>query len=165
MNPVLLPQEIVSRFENRILDEYTAHYFYKNAANYCENVGYSQAASYFNDEAEHELVHAKGLEKFLTDWNVQPKLPAISSPVPFSGLVDIIDKAYEIEYNLLEDYNDDTLFFLEKRHLASFNFTSKYVDIQNESVAQYSTLLNKLELIDKENKNWLNDFQREELVF
>lgn len=165
MNPVLLPQEIVSRFENRILDEYTAHYFYKNAANYCENVGYSQAASYFNDEAEHELVHAKGLEKFLTDWNVQPKLPAISSPVPFSGLVDIIGKAYEIEYNLLEDYNDDTLFFLEKRHLASFNFTSKYVDIQNESVAQYSTLLNKLELIDKENKNWLNDFQREELVF
>lgn len=165
MNPVLLPQEIVSRFENRILDEYTAHYFYKNAANYCENVGYSQAASYFNDEAEHELVHAKGLQKFLTDWNVQPKLPAISSPVPFSGLVDIIDKAYEIEYNLLEDYNDDTLFFLEKRHLASFNFTSKYVDIQNESVAQYSTLLNKLELIDKENKNWLNDFQREELVF
>lgn len=165
MNPVVLPQEIVTRFESRLLDEYTAHYFYKNAANYCENVGYSQAASYFEDEAEHELVHAKGLQKFLTDWNVQPKLPALTSPVDFTGIVDIIDKSYEIEYNLLEDYNDDTLFTLEKRHLASFNFLSKYVDIQNESVAQYATLKNKLELIDKENKNWINDFQREELVF
>ena len=165
MKPVQLPKEIVSKLNERLNDEYVAHYFYRNASNYCENVGYTQGASYFKQESEHELVHALGLQKFMTDWNVQPTLLPVESPVAFSGLVDIIEKAYGIEYDLFSSYTDDSLEIFKQGHLATFNFLSGYVDIQNESLAQYSTLLNKLDLIDKENKNWLNDFQREELVF
>ena len=37
-------------------------------------------------------------------------------------------------------------------HPATFNFIQKYVDIQNDSVAEYSDLLNALQLVNIENK-------------
>jgi ferritin len=38
------------------------------------------------------------------------------------------------------------------QHPATFNFLQKYVTMQNESVAEFSDLLNALELIDINNR-------------
>jgi len=40
VSPISLPQNIVSTINERIGDEYTAHYFYRNAANWCREVNY-----------------------------------------------------------------------------------------------------------------------------
>lgn len=161
MTPKVLPSDIAALLFERLNDEYTAHYFYRNATNYCENIGYTEASGYFKKEAEDELTHAEGLQKYLTDWNVMPMLQPISQPLPFKGLVDIIEKAYTIEYDLYEAYEDISMAIFKKNDLCTFDFLSKYRTIQRESVAEYATLLNKLELINKTDKNWLNNFQQE----
>ncbi len=151
MNPKSLPAEIVEIFEKRIADEYTAHYTYRNAANWCRNVNYKKAAAYFEAEAASELDHAKGLQDYLTQWNILPQIPPVTVPNNFDSLVGIIDEAYDIEYKLLLNYSA-LQHALAATHPATFNFIQKYVDIQNESVGEYSDLLNALHLIDINNK-------------
>src|SRR5665811_151642 len=97
-----LPNDIASLLFDRLNDEYTAHYFYTNCKNYCENVGFTNASAYFKKEADDELIHAAGLQSYLTDWNVQPILKPLKTPEAVTGLVDILKKAYEIEYDLYE---------------------------------------------------------------
>ena len=150
-NPKILPAEIVEVFEKRLADEYTAHYTYRNAANWCRNANYKKAAAYFDGEAAEELEHAKGLQDYLTQWNILPQIPAVNVPNEFDSLVGIIDEAYDIEYKLLLNYSA-LQHALCDAHPATFNFIQKYVDIQNDSVGGYSDLLNALQLININNK-------------
>lgn len=149
--PKTLPADIIAVFEKRLADEYIAHYTYRNAANWCKNANYKKAAAYFEGEANEELEHAKGLQDYLTQWNVLPQIPAVTVPNEFESLVDIIDEAYDIEYKLLQNYSAFQHALCDV-HPATFNFIQKYVDIQNDSVAGYSDLLNALCLINIDNK-------------
>ena len=54
--PKSLPADIVAVFEKRIADEYTAHYTYRNAANWCRNANYKKATAYFEAEAASEAL-------------------------------------------------------------------------------------------------------------
>jgi ferritin len=150
-SPKTLPADIVAVFEKRLADEYIAHYTYRNAANWCRNANYKKAAAYFEGEAAEELEHAKGLQDYLTQWNILPQIPAVNVPNEFDSLVNIIDEAYDIEYKLLQSYSA-LQHALCDSHPATFNFIQKYVDIQNESVGAYSDLLNALMLINIDNK-------------
>jgi len=149
--PKSLPDDIVAVFEKRLADEYTAHYTYRNAANWCRNANYKKATAYFEAEAASELEHAKGLQDYLTQWNILPQIPAVVVPNEFDSLVGIIDEAYDIEYKLLQSYSA-LQHALCDTHPATFNFIQKYVDIQNEAVGEYSDLLNALMLININNK-------------
>ena len=151
MTPVALPAEIVKGLESRLKDEYTAHLIYRNAANWCKNANYKKAAAFFEAEAMDELEHAKSLQDYMTQWNILPQIPVCEVPNKITSLVHAINEAYVFEYNLLVSYselqND-----LDKTHPASFNFIQGFVNIQNESVAVFSDLLNALNLIDVNNR-------------
>lgn len=151
VTPVSLTDDIVSIFNERIGDEYTAHYFYRNAANWCRNANYKKATAFFDGEASSELEHAQGLQDYLTQWNLIPSIPSAPSNQSFTSLIDIINKAYNLEYGLFMKYSKDQQSLLGV-HPATFNFIQKYVDIQNDSVAEYSDLLNALQLVNIENK-------------
>lgn len=163
MKPNKLPNEVVSLLLPRLQDEMDAFYFYRSASNWCENVGYLNAAKYFANESEDELKHAKKIEKFLTDWNVMPSLPSIDQPeLKFKGLCDIFEQAYGIEYALYEDYEKTSKKIFDIGDLCAFDFLQEFRTIQMTSVAEYSTWLNKLELIDESNKFQLYLFEKEE---
>ena len=149
--PKTLADSSVKILTDRLRDEYAAHYFYRNATNWCAGIGYLKAAAFFTQEAENELDHAKGLQKYLVDWNVMPLLPSIKPNVTFTDLIDIINKAYMLEYALFESYNADSkeLFATD---LATFDFLTGYRTGQTQSVIEYSDLLNAAELIDINNK-------------
>ena len=151
MKPKSLPAEIVQAMEARLKDEYTAHYIYRNAANWCKNVNYPKAAAFFEAEAMDELEHAKSLQDYMTQWNILPQIPVSPVPNNFTSLIDIVNAAYSFEYGLLESYSA-LQNALDKTHPASFNFIQGFVNIQNESVAVFSDLLNALCLIDVNNK-------------
>lgn len=151
INPKKLPDAVSKVLNERIGDEYTAYFFYRNAANWCKNVNYKKAAAFFESEAAGELEHSKGLQDYLTQWNLYPNIPAAPTSHNFNSLVDIINQAYELEYNLLQKYSDDQK-ALVNLHPATFNFIMKYVDIQNGEVEEYSDLLNALQLVDIDNR-------------
>jgi len=151
VTPRTLPEEIESLLNTRLGDEYTAYYFYRNAANWCKNANYKKATAFFEAELAGELEHAEGIQNYLTQWNLIPRIPGAPTFFQFESLVDIINKAYELEYGLLEKYSKDQK-MLDAFHPATFNFIQKYVDIQNEEVSEYSDLLNALCLVDINNK-------------
>jgi ferritin len=149
--PNTLPGEVEKILNDRLGDEYTAYYFYRNAANWCKNANYKKAAAFFEAEATGELGHALGIQDYLTSWNLLPAIPAVDTQVPFTSLVDIINKAYDLEYALLQKYSDDQM-TLDKTHAATFNFIQGYVNIQVGEVTEYSDYLNALELVDVNNR-------------
>ena len=149
--PKTLADTSVKILTDRLGDEYTAHYFYRNATNWCAGIGYMKAAAFFAQEAENELDHAKGLQKYLVDWNVMPLLPSIKPNVTFSDLIDIINKAYALEYALFESYNRDSKQLFDT-DLTTFDFLTTYRTGQTESVIEYSDLLNAAELVNIDNK-------------
>jgi ferritin len=150
-SPKKLPDNVINMINERIGDEYTAYYFYTNATNWCKDKNYKKASAYFQAEAQNELEHSKGLQDYLTQWNIIPNLPQVPTNQTFETLIDIINKAYTLEYNLLMRYSKDQQSLLGI-HSATFNFIQKYVDIQNQSVEEYSDLLNALKLVNWENK-------------
>lgn len=149
--PKGLPEEIVAMLEARIGDEYKAHYTYRAAANWCKNANYKKAAAFFEAESSSELDHAKGLQDYLTQWNMMPAIPAVDPEREFSGLVDIVNQAYQMEYSLLMAYSKQQVELIDL-HPPTHNFIQKYVDVQNEAVGEYSDLLNALCLINPDNK-------------
>ena len=151
IDPICLDQSIVDVLTARLKDEYLAHYYYRNAANWCRNANYKKAASYFDEEAASELDHAKGIQEYLVDFNVTPSILPVETEFGFSSLVDIINGAYKIELNLMKCYNSDSasIFPLD---LTTFDFLQKYRTIQKESVIEYSDLLNAVKLVDFNDK-------------
>jgi ferritin len=149
--PKSLDDASIKILTDRLRDEYTAHYFYRNATNWCAGVGYAKAAAFFANESESELEHAAGIQKFLVDWNVDPLLPSIKPNIQFTDLIDIINKAYAMEYGLFDSYckNSTELF---NKDINTFDFLTKYRGIQNDAVIEYSDLLNAAMLINTDNK-------------
>jgi ferritin len=91
------------------------------------------------------------LQKYIVDWNATPVLPAVKFNGQFAHLIDTVNKTYAIEYQLGEKYMKwaSQMF---NTHLMTFNFLQEFVDIQNESIAESSDLLNAAQLVDVSNK-------------
>lgn len=159
--PHTLESNVVSKLLDRLKDEYDAMYFYTSASNWCRGKGYEAAADFFKKEAENEHEHARKVEKYITDWNVTFRLPVIHQPdADYLSLVDVIEQAYEIEYALYEAYEQTSkqMFNLD---LCVFDFLTPLRLGQNESVIEYSDMLNELETIGPDNAFALYYWQQE----
>ena len=160
--PKTLTPEVVKILTNRLADEYTAHYFYKNAANWCKGVAYNNAGAFYEAEAASELSHAYEIQDYLVSWNALPEIPKVNTVFKFDSLPDTIEKSYKLELDLFEKYNNDSsqLFPID---LTTFDFLTDFRKKQTASVAEYSDLLNALELFNLENK--LDIIHFEEIYF
>jgi len=140
-----LTQPVLDRANNRIADEQAARYFYKSAAAWCDVNGFTNARDYFLDEAEDESKHFDKVVAFVTGWNYMPTFGNVLAPISsFTNMEDILKNAYQMEFDLLEAYEKDMKDSLIDCPNA-FNFFSDFVRIQNESVMEYATLINKLQ--------------------
>ena len=151
ITPKTLDASIVSALEARLKDEYTAHLIYKNAANWCKNVGYVKAGAFFEAEAADELTHAQKLQDYMIRWNILPQIPVATVPNTMRSLIDCVNVSYTFEYGLLQSYSQVQM-EVDCVHPSTFNFVQEFVDIQNHSVGVFSDLLNALMLVDYNNK-------------
>lgn len=149
--PIKLNQQIATLLSARSHDEQKASYFYNAAANWCAVKGYEGGKKYFQKEAMEEQEHYQELSNYMTSMNVEPTLHTITMPERFESLTDIIEKAYEIENDLLEKYNQTSkqAFDID---LTTFEYLKKFRDIQRESVIRYSDLINQLMILNDSNK-------------
>jgi ferritin len=160
MKPQSLSKWANTRLSQRLKDEYTAHRLYRYVGNCLRNEGMNIAAEYFFKEADDELEHAKKLEKYATDWNSELEFLPLESPQETNGLVDIIDKYYTLEHNLLKSYSKDMAEAMEEGEIPLFVFLQEFVTIQTKALAEVSDILNQLELFDKSDKNWIFQFEK-----
>jgi ferritin len=152
-NPEVLSEEVVNLLLPRLQDEFNAFYFYRSATNWCQNKGFFKAAEFFKAESDDELTHAKKIEDYIVDWNVTPNLPNIMKPtLEFNDLVDIIEKAYDMEFALYEGYEDTSMKIFKTGDLCVFDFLQFYRTTQKEAVAEYSDKLNVVEGTNRDSK-------------
>ena len=158
--PNNLKKEVENILNTRIGDEYAAHYFYRDAANWCHNMGYKKAAEFFDGEAVNELEHALKLQKYITDWDGFPVIPQVNTNRKFNNLAEIVVGAYDMEFGLFQSYmeNSRVIFSID---LATFDFLQFYRNEQTAAVAEYADLLNALQLINPENNFELLYFENQ----
>ena len=146
-----LSDKVIQILIARIKDEYTAHYYYRAAANWCQDMNYKKAAEYFKNEADDELTHAKKLQEYMVDFNIQPDIPQAQTTHNFSNLIEIIQGAYKIELDLMMKYNKSSqMVFADD--LTTFDFLTEFREIQKNSVVEYNDLINASNLVDKTDK-------------
>lgn len=146
-----LSNEVVELLIDRLQDEYYAHYLYRSAANWCHDKNYKKAAAFFDADADTELEHAKTIQKYLTDFNIVPKMPQSETKFSFDNLIDIIHKAYQFELKLMKSYNENSHSVFQE-DLTTFDFLQQFREIQRESVVEFNDLINASDLINKKDK-------------
>ena len=146
-----LSDKTVKMLEDRIKDEYTAHYFYRAAANWCKDMNYKKAAVFFDGEADDELTHAKKLQEYITDFNILPTIPKAEINHTFDNLIDIVNGAYEMELALMFAYNKDSQSVFSD-DITTFDFLTEFREIQKGAVVEYNDLINASNLVDKKDK-------------
>ena len=146
-----LSDKVVKLLTDRLKDEYSAHYYYRAAANWCNDVNYKKAAAYFENEANDELIHAKKLQDYMTGFNIIPQIPPVNPKHEFTNLIDIVNGAYTLELNLMKAYNQIShLVFSED--ITTFDFLTELREIQKNAVVEYNDLINASNLINKTDK-------------
>ena len=151
MSPNKLEDFVVEMLLERLKDEYAAHYFYRASANWCRSKNYKKAAAFFDEESSSELEHSKKVQNYLTDWNVDFQIPRAETEHEFESLINIINGAYQMELSLLKAYNQTSSEVLVK-DMTTFDFLQELRQGQNQSVIEYSDLLNALNLVDYNDK-------------
>lgn len=146
-----LSDKVVGILTDRIKDEYYAHYLYRTAANWCQDMNYKKAAAFFDEDANTELEHAKTIQKYLADFNIVIKMPQSETSFEFDSLLDIIYKAYDFELELMKSYNKDSQDVFQE-DLTTFDFLQQFREIQRESVVEFNDFINGANLVDKNDK-------------
>jgi len=146
-----LDTKTIKILTDRIKDEYTAHYFYRAAANWCQDMNYKKAAEFFTNEASDELTHAQTLQEYMVDFNVQPEIPQAPTKHDFSNLIDIVHGAYKMELGLMNEYNKNSQ-SLFNDDITTFDVLTKFRKFQKNAVVEYNDLINASNLIDKNDK-------------
>lgn len=146
-----LDSKTIQILTDRIKDEYIAHYYYRAAANWCQDMNYKKAAEFFKNEAEDELTHAQGIQEYMVDFNIIPEIPQAPTSHSFDSLVDIIYGAYKIELALMKEYNKNSQ-ELFASDITTFDFLKKYRKFQKGAVVEYNDLINAIDLVDKTDK-------------
>ena len=146
-----LNSKTIKILTDRIKDEYTAHYFYRAATNWCRDKNYKKAAEFFSNEADDELTHAKKIQEYMVDFNIIPVIPQAPIDHKFDGLIDIIYGAYKMELALMKAYNEDSK-DLFSDDITTFDFLTEFREIQKGAVVEYNDLINGSELVDIKDK-------------
>lgn len=143
-----LSQQSIDIINSTIIDELTARYIYEIAANWCRNYGYDNSEKYFKSEAVSEAGHYEKLIDFLADYAVTPTFPVITPVFSPMSLRDIFQEQYNIEADLLAKYeNNARSAFAEDLNV--FRFLQQFIEIQDESVREAKTFLDKISHYEK----------------
>ena len=146
-----LSNNVVKTLTERIKDEYTAHYYYRAASNWCKDMNYKKAFEFFKNEANDELSHAEKIQEYMADFNIIAEIPQAPTKHTFNSLPEIIDGAYEMELGLMNEYNKNSQ-ELFNDDITTFDFLTEFRLIQKGAVVEYNDLINVLQLVDKTDK-------------
>lgn len=143
-----LEKAVVSTLTDRLKNEFEAERFYIAAYNWCKLNSFDKAADFFKAEAASERSHQEVIMSHLTGWNVNPVLPSIEASPTFSGIADILERAYNMEYDLYAAYEQSMSDVGEKDYGCKV-FLIQFLEIQNQSVIEYADMIKKVEGIDE----------------
>lgn len=142
---------VLKKLNFQISIELEASQLYRAMASWCEFKGYFSTAKFLNRHAEEELTHMKRIQKYLLDRNCMPLTPSISQqPTNFSGLLDVIKKAYEHEKYVSSTYESLAETVLSEKDHTTYAFSQWFLKEQVEEEALLKKILDKVEMMNRE---------------
>ena len=146
-----LDDSVIKILTDRIKDEYTAHYYYRAATNWCQDMNYKKAAEFFQKESKDELKHAQKIQEYMTGFNIIPEIPQAPTKHSFDSLIGIINGAYNMELALMKEYNKNSQDVFSE-DITTFDFLTEFREIQKGAVVEYNDLINASELVNMKDK-------------
>jgi ferritin len=146
-----LDKNVIKILTDRIKDEYTAHYYYRAASNWCQDMNYKKAAEFFKNESNDELTHAEKIQEYMTGFNIIPEIPQAPTKHKFDSLIGIINGAYTMELSLMKEYNKNSQDIFSE-DITTFDFLTEFREIQKGAVVEYNDLINASELVNMKDK-------------
>lgn len=136
-----LNTKITKLIDDLVNEELFASYHYKSAFAWCALNNYDGGKAFFDKESQDEQVHATGLIEYAADWGHLVRFSDVAMPDSFKSLVDIIDRSLDLEFVLCEKYKAAYKLALDLQENTAVALFAKYIQIQDDAVREYSTLL------------------------
>jgi ferritin len=137
----------------KISKEYLHHYTYQAASNWCRDNGFDLARDFFIKESDEELGHARKIQDYLIDWNVDPSVAVeFPSKLNYNNLSELIQTVYDTEYELYSLYNECSKELMDIGDVCTFDFLQFFREAQKDAVITYSDMLGKLEGVNPSDK-------------
>jgi ferritin len=137
----------------KISKEYLHHYTYQAASNWCRDNGFDVAKDFFLKESDEELGHARKLQEYLIDWNMNPVISVeFPSDLNYTNLLELIQTIYNTEYELYEMYEYCSKELIDMGDTCTFDFLQFFRKAQTDAVITYSDMLGKLEGVNGDDK-------------
>jgi ferritin len=131
---------------NQIQLEFQASHIYRGFSIYLSHpkVAYNGFAKYFSNEADDELKHAQELSEYHQKRGGTMELPNISSFDTKLYPLQALQQALLLENQVLDNF----ILISQNSDDQTRTFIDKYLQIQTDSIAEYTELITKASRLD-----------------
>lgn len=153
MSNSYMPTEVKVKFNTLLSEELKAERHYLSCAIWCQNNGYDIAAKFFYAESESEKEHAQKLINYFTDLSDSPTLPFIAEgTTTFTNLLDVINVSLLSFEKPLYDLYGKVYSEIEEEYPQCAKFLLDFIQIQHDSIAEYSNMIDILNGVNPSDK-------------
>ena len=146
----MLSEKLTKALNEQIGNEFYSGYFYLSMVAWFEESSLNGFASWMKIQAQEELSHAMIMFNFLQEAGGKTDLPGIvKPPVDYTSALDIFRRGLEHEQFITSKINELMNLAEDEKNHAMRSFLNWFVDEQLEEEASFSTILGKLDLIEK----------------
>ena len=125
---------------------------YLAMASWAENQGFEGVASFMYAHSDEERMHMLKLVKFVNERGGHAQVSAlVKPPVSFGSFKEMFQTLFDHEVMVSQKINDLVGITLDQRDYATHNFLQWYVAEQIEEEASVKTIIDKLNLLGKNN--------------
>ncbi len=144
----MLKKNIEKMLNEQVEREAYAAFYYFSMASWMDNNGYVGTAKFLYSQADEEMEHMKKVFHYINDAGGQAVVPSIDQPPKsFKSYKEIIDTSLENEKKVTEAVHEIVEASLKEKDYTTFNLMQWYVDEQHEEENQFSTIIEKLNML------------------
>ncbi len=146
----MLSEKLTAEFNAQIGREFYSGYFYLAMAAWLDENSLEGCANWMRIQSQEELSHAMIMYNFVLETGSKIDLPAIDKPpANFDSPLEIFKSGLEHENLVSSCINNLMNIAQDERSHAVTSFLTWFVDEQLEEEASFTTIVGKLELIEK----------------
>jgi len=157
-----LKNEIEKKLNEQIEREAYAAFFYYSVASWMDEQGYTGATNFFFGQGDEEWEHMKKIFHFVNRADGRVVVPSIKQPPKeFQSFREAFKQSLENEKSVTKSIHEIVDLCLSEKDYTTFNFLQWYVDEQLEEEDLFSTLLDKIDILEDSKGFYLLDQELE----
>ncbi|MBI3142919.1 MAG: ferritin [Bacteroidetes bacterium] len=151
----MINDKVLVLLNDQIELEAFSSFQYLSMCAWLEHQGYPGAAQFMARQADEEMMHMKKIFAYLTSAGGRAISPAIRKPQEeFDSFKDAFETALNHEKKVTEAIHNIVYESQNNRDFTTFNFMQWYVAEQLEEENLFATILNKIQLLEKDNSSF-----------